>query len=326
MSIGAQVRKLEDRVLINPKDGPAIRRLVTLLDLWENSENASGTFGATQARINEDLGPDWRQDMLDRSQICESYHHWMSVLSSAGMATAVPIAQAFSGRVMTIKGQQTHCDTRIKFFKETKVISRLCHDCYKVQILPSNLDEMFQTYFLLLLLNLPNDNARKCMIELRDGIKYPYKGYIYCQSIEEAKDCMVAFESLKIRNGIKGIRTKISHGCSEFVQEYPDFKFNEAEAFSEFKVPDDWVTKETRYFKNLKLPTSLRKTNSKTFLSLRDVFSFRTWVKYAELIGDEASESYRSQQGPNLLPTFIQRVQKQAKKRNSEMKALVETD
>ncbi len=322
MSVDAQVRQLEQWVAIKPDDGASVRRLVNLLETPRGFTTAFGAFGTAQSRINESLGFDWRLGMLDRRVYSDAYRQWMSILETLGITQVVPVAQMFSGRVLTINGQHTHCDVRLKFFKETKVIPSLCHDCFKVQILPENLDDLFLAYFLLLNLDLPNDNARKCMIELRSGIKYPYKGYIYCQSLAEAKSCLAAFDDLKTKHAICGLPAKISHGCSEFGQEYPDFKYEGSDEQKPFKTPQGWAADEKNYFRDLKLAKPGRQTNNKSIISLRDVFVFRTWVRYAQLIGDETSARFGVDSGPSLFPAFDQRVRRQSKTRNAEMNEL----
>ena len=178
------------------------------------------------------------------------------------------------------------------------MIPGLCHDCYKVQILPENLEAMFQTYFLLLNLDLPGDNARKCMIELRDGIKFPYKAYIYCESVAEAQACRTALCDLQARFGITGVHAKISHGCSEYGQEYPEFKYSDSPDQKPFETPAGWQKIEDSYFSGLNLAAPQRRSNTKPLISLRDVFAFRTWIKYAELIGDESCRAYMAAKGP----------------------------
>lgn len=318
----AQLEKLEGWLAIKPDDLASIRRLVTLLDQTGPRSESIGAFGAAQAKISASLPPDWQSEFLNTDRNAAAYGHWLNILKTAQIGQAVPIGQVFSGQVMTIKGQPAYCGEKLKFFKETSVIPRLCHDCYKVQILPENLEAMFQTYFLLLTLDLPSDNARKCMIELRDDIKFPYKAYVYCESLAEAKTCLAVFQRAQVGAGMTGVQSKISHGCSEYGMKYPAFKYTEGEDQAEFKPPAEWQKIEQTYFNRLNLSPPQTLSNTKPLVSLRDVFAFRTWAKYAQLIGDETYHTYQASKGPALPPAFVKRVQAQAAIRHQEMTEL----
>lgn len=319
MNRKTQLEMLENRFFVNPGDLQALKRLVTMLDAAPVRTNQPGHFEKAQAALGQGFGRNWQKVLLEPGQHAAAYERWLSVLNTAGIKRGVPIGQVFSGRMLTIRGEHAHCDTRLKFFKETKVISGLCNNCYKVQVLPETLEAMFQTYFLLLNLKLPQDNARKCMIELREGIKYPYKAYIYCESVADVKSCLSAFQKLQAEAGIMAIHSKISHGCSEYGLEYPGFKFSEEPGHEAFEMPKEWQSVEKSYFDKLNLPVPSRKTHTKPMISLRDVFAFRTWVKYASLIGDETCQRYHVESGPELPPAFVDRVRKQAVERRQEM-------
>ena len=258
-----QLEKLENRLAINPDDLQAMRRLIAILDALSTKVQSAGHIGSVQTALENELGAGWQSDMLDPARHATAYKGWLELLHSAGIKRGIPVGQIFSGRALTIRGEHAHCNARLKFFKETKVIPGLCHDCYKVQILPENLRAMFQTYFLLINLDLVGDNARKCMIELRDGIKFPYKAYIYCEDVAEAKACLSAFRELQAKFGIKLIHSKISHGCSEYGQEYPDFKYSEELGGSAFDTPKEWRKVEKNYFDKIELPHPNRQSQTK---------------------------------------------------------------
>ncbi|CAD0184607.1 hypothetical protein RUESEDTHA_01489 [Ruegeria sp. THAF57] len=322
MKNSAVLEQLENWIAVRPNDLQAIRRLVTLLDMSNSAQGVSGAFGRAQSKLASTLPKDWQQAFLAPSECAVAYKGWLNVLKSAGIKHAVPVAQVFSGQVLKVQGKVPYCDARLKFFSETKVIPALCHGCYKVQILPETLEKMIQAYLVLLKLDLPGNNTRKCMIELRDGIKYPYKGYIYCNSADEAKACLAAFEGKLAEFGVSGLHLKISHGCSEYGLEYPAFKYSVNAEQTEFEAPKDWAGIEEQYFKGTKFPKPQIKAHTKPFISLRDVFVFRTWAKYAQLIGDETATPFIAQGGPDLPAQFVKRVKAQAAQRNAELTEL----
>ncbi len=318
MTQDAQVDALEAKLLESPGDMQAMRRLVTLLDQKPAAYQGAGRFTSAQNAIARALPGDWSVAFLNADTGAAYVRDWLDAVHSAGIARCVPIGQIFAGRTMTINGTHAHCGARLKFFKETEVIPGLCHDCYKVQILPDSVEGLIRVYFLLINLNLPDDNARKCMIELREGIKFPYKAYIYCQSVEEAKSCLDTFRKAQADFGIEGVRSKISHGCSEYGQTHPTFKYAEGEV-QRFETPNHWAKIERDYFQKINLTPPKRTNNSKPFISLRDVFAFYTWIRYAGLIEDPSAERYLTDTTPELPPVFVDRVNQQADRRRDEL-------
>ncbi len=321
MTHEAQVDALESRLNGNPGDMQAMRRLVTILDQMPAGFLGNGRLTTAQRSITSGLPDNWRQALLSDKATAEFYASWIGTLHAAGITRSVPIGQIFAGRTMTINGIHAHCGERLKFFAKTGVISGLCNDCYKVQILPDSLEALIRVHFLLINMNLPNDNARKCMIELRDGIKFPYKAYIYCESVTEAQDCLKAFRNALADIDPSGIRSQISHGCSEYGQAYPAFKYDQ-NATDVFQAPSDWRKVERDYFRDVALTAPKRVNNSKPLISLRDVFAFRTWAKYAELIGDPSAERFKDKEAPELPPVFVQRVAVQSSLRRAELREL----
>lgn len=315
----SKIEELESWLTLKPKDLRAIRQLVTMLEFAPNSPASAGAFSAAQASMIAALEEEWHKGLLDPDLLVEQFHDWLAVLESNGLSQAVPIGQVFSGRTLQVKGQSAHCGPWLKFFKETGVIPALCNDCYKVQILPHDLAAMFQTYALLQVLNLPNDNARKCMIELRDGIKFPYKAYIYCDTVEDVRICLQAFRELQATHGITGISSKISHGCSEYGQKYPAFKYSEEPVSPKFEPKPEWHEIENNYFKSVNWPAQKRSSNYRQHVSLRDVFGFYTWVRYAEMIGDPTSRGFAGGWAPSLPLPFVERVRTQAAVRSREL-------
>ena len=94
-----------------------IRRLVTLLDFSGSRTAPTGAFGKAQARIAKSLKPGWRSSFLNPAGNAAAYAQWLAILQSARIRQAVPFGQVFSGRVMTIRGQDVHCGEKLKFFK-----------------------------------------------------------------------------------------------------------------------------------------------------------------------------------------------------------------
>ena len=84
------------------------------------------------------------------------------------------------------------------------------------------------------------------MVELREYVKFPYKGYIFCDSEEMAQKELAKLQNILETTGVSAI-SKVSHGCSEFGYEYPEFKYSEGGEHQKFHqknnevIWQDWV-------------------------------------------------------------------------------------
>jgi len=317
------VSKLEKLLLANPGDIRAARNLITILDFHEPSALETGAYTDCQRTLSSNLrGKNWIDEAMLPGKMADRYKQWQDLLDSKGVTTKLPIAQLFMGRLHAICGESANCGQRLSLFEKKGVISKVCNHCYKVQILPLGLVGFMQIYFVLRKLELPNDNARKCMVELREEVPYPYKGYIYCDSEEEAKNCLNVLQSVLKETGITSVYCGISHGCSEYGLVYPEFKYSNDGAHRSFEWPAAWDRLEEEYWVGTQAPVSVRADHNKQGLSIRDVIGFCTWIDFAEIIGDETSRVFRDKPRPDKPARFVGRVLEQSARRRAELEEL----
>ena len=81
-----------------------------------------------------------------------------------------------------------NCYRHFKVFNEFNVIPKYCFSCYKIQINLFTIIDLIKLYFIFDTIYLKNNNMRKCMIETRNQITGNYKGYIYCDGLDEANN------------------------------------------------------------------------------------------------------------------------------------------
>ena len=117
-----------------------------------------------------------------------------------------------------------NCTRHFKIFNEFNVIPRFCFSCYKIQITLFNVLDLIRLYFIFNNLSLKKNNIRKCMIEMRNNIKGNYKGYIYCEGLDEAKIISNKINKIIKENIFSKIKIEIKHGCSEFYNSYQILK------------------------------------------------------------------------------------------------------
>ena len=202
-----------------------------------------------------------------------------------------------------------NCDRHFKVFNEFKVIPKYCFNCFKIQIDLNNIVDLIKLFFIFNNIELKKNNIRKCIAETRNNVYGNYKGFIFCDGLEEAKQLIEVFsrEIKKSKINIKNI--KIKHGCTEFYEDYPEYEKINYDGEQTFKYLNDWKEKEDIIDKRLhrikeKDEKVLRPTLSK--ISLSDVLIIKNWMAYANLIGDKTyNKIFKKQIKSNYLNETI---------------------
>ena len=101
-----------------------------------------------------------------------------------------PLATEFYRGITPSQWKNQHpgrCIRHMSVFVEFNIIPEYCFDCYKVQIEPGTVVELFKLMVIFEQLKLEEDNTRKCCVECREQISGAYKGLIYCREFEDAE-------------------------------------------------------------------------------------------------------------------------------------------
>lgn len=317
------VANLEKRLRSDPDDRIAASNLLRILDFHVPTDRGLGAFSECHqvlAKYHQDR--EWNDTFSDPAAVAAYFKQLNSALDSTGLKPRVAIAQLFAGQFHSIHETQAHCGLHLSLFKKDGVISQICHDCYKVQVLPLDLMTFVRTYFALRSLQLPRDNCRKCMVEMREDIAYPYKGYIYCESEDEALFCRSVLQQTLEAHEISDVYCGISHGCSEFGLKYPGFKYSNDGSHRTFERPGSWDRLEAEFFARNQKPQRFRKDFNHDGITLSDLVGLRTWVAYAELIGDEACWQFQDGPTTEKPQPFATLATKQARMRQDELQEL----
>jgi len=88
-----------------------------------------------------------------------------------------------------------NCNRHLEVFNNFNAIPEYCFGCYKVQVEPKTIIELFKLYFVFDQLQLPQNNSRKCLVELRPEISGTYKGLIYCFNLNEANEIFIILKN-----------------------------------------------------------------------------------------------------------------------------------
>tara|TARA_B100000787_G_scaffold168577_1_gene157609 strand:+ start:8053 stop:9489 length:1437 start_codon:yes stop_codon:yes gene_type:complete len=175
------------------------------------------------------------------------------------------------------------CLRHKKIFNELGIISKACFSCFKIQIEPKNVHELFKLFFIFDKLVLPKNNIRKCMIELRPNVSGCYKGLIYCSSTVETNAILKSIFPI-IKKFIKG-KIKVKRGCTEYEFAYPNYKETNEDNKNFMKYKNEWEKKEILF--DAKKSINLKEDKKSLYnISVLDVLIMNNWLDYAKKIND----------------------------------------
>ena len=214
-----------------------------------------------------------------------------------------------------------NCTRHFKIFNEFNIIPKYCFSCYKVQITLLNVLDLIKLYFIFNNLYLENNNIRKCMIEMRNNIKGNYKGYVYCEGLDEAKIILYKINKIIKKNYTQQFKIEIKHGCSEFYDTYPTFKNINFNGNQDMEYQSEWNVKENIIDKR----NPIRESNDKKILgmtikgmSLSDILIIKNWLAFAKILNDQ---SYKLIYSDEIKTNFIENFLKsQLNFRKNELK------
>ena len=250
---------------------------------------------------------DYSQDKyIEDNQIKELLQKTNSIIEKNLSNLELDIAQTYREQKVPPK-----CNRHKKIFKNESIIPKHCFGCYKIQVEVLNVIELIKLFIVFDKIKLHSGNYRKCMIELRPGIKVDYKGLIFCDSIQESELILKDLELVLQNNFNKNLICKIKRGCSEYYDKYPDYNRFDDKAL---KYNSEWQVYEKKFDeKNPDLIFDKKPSPTIEGLSLFDALVFRNWLAFAKLIGDE---SYKFISSKLYLSKYIEKQMKIKQKNN----------
>ena len=181
-----------------------------------------------------------------------------------------------------------NCSRHHKVFNNFNIIPKFCFSCFKIQIEPKNILELFKLFLIFDSLKLSKNNTRKCLIELRPNIPGTYKGLIYCSSMEEVNEILKDITPILKEVIDSKVKITAKRGCSEFAEKHKDYKETNKEGPNFMKYKNEWQEKEKitdlNEAKNRKRKKEFK--NSTSGLSISDVLIMNNWLNYAKEIND----------------------------------------
>ena len=152
--------------------------------------------------------------------------------------------------------------------------------------------ELIKLSFIFDSFNFPNNNWRKCMIELRPDVSGTYKGLIYCTSMNEAKKIMSDISP--ILKKVLEYKVSIKRGCSEFYNLFPNFKQTNKEESNFMNFDDSWNQIEQKVDNENALEQKKLVASILGF-SISDFMIINHWLNYAKIINEETYKNITSE-------------------------------
>ena len=201
-----------------------------------------------------------------------------------------------------------NCKRHFEVFNKFNIIPKYCFACYKIQINLGNVVDLIKLFLIFDNLSLKNNNIRKCITETRNNIPGNYKGYIYCNGIDEAKEIFDKISDITNRIKFEKIKITIKHGCSEFYESYPDYKEINVKNGKKMEYNENWKEKELIIDNKTPIRNKLDKKKihkSLKGINLSDILIIKNWICYANLIGDF---SYKDIYYKEAKSSFISKI------------------
>ena len=191
-------------------------------------------------------------------------------------------------------GENLNCNRHKKVFNKYNIIPKYCFGCFKVQIELKEVSQLIKLFFIFNHLKLPNDNIRKCFIELRESVNGNYKALIYCSSVDEAK-IVSELTNVYLKRFLKNFKLDIKRGCTEFDISFPGYK--DIKKINEIVYDEEWNKKEKLI--DIEIANGSQKGKKKfsrsiNDITLSDVLIINNWLTYAKIIGDESYQKISS--------------------------------
>lgn len=234
--------------------------------------------------------------MITDAAVRELHTRCERAIAAQGMDGAPCPSQAYRG----VTGSD-NCERHMTVFRTFKSIPKFCFDCYKVQVEPRTVVELIKLLMVFTDIRLPNDNIRKCMIELRADVSGMYKGLVYCLGLDDARDVVARLEAAVAAEISPDIPVALKRGCSEYAVKHPDFNRFDDNGEPVMTYPEAWREDEEYADKYLTRDlTPLPPRAPVTEFTVSDALTLRAWLAFAVAKGEDSYKAVTDNPPPPL--------------------------
>ncbi|MFE8069426.1 hypothetical protein QQM79_00035 [Marinobacteraceae bacterium S3BR75-40.1] len=200
-------------------------------------------------------------------------------------------AQVFSGEsIVPADTLSVGCPRHKLLFRTYGVIPEVCFNCYKIEIQPKKVVDLFKLAILFKRLSFEKNNSRKCFLRPRKDVSSHYSGLIYFKGTTEPKLMLKKIEPV-LRSEIgENIPFFIKRGCTDYSKLYPAYAELDENYEPKTGFNEKWRKIEEQFNKE-GVANQLGERQKSPYpngFGFHDFLSMRTWLSYAKTIGDDS--------------------------------------
>lgn len=268
----------------DPKNIAAMTLLIGALNYCSPEAAVGGDHAKVQEKLRQIVPDSIDIPIITNETVQKLYQQCYSEMAFSGLSD-YKYAQS---QIWRGKEHYLGCERHFVVFNNFNAIPRYCFSCYKIYVEPRTVLELFKLMIVFDTIKLPNDKARKCMVETRPEISGAYKGYIYCQGHDEGLEILRRVQEVVAERISKYVKVTLKRGCSEFALSYPEYIKNDENGKSVMAYKDEWGEHEDYADKNLvkHIYPPVLDSHNHAGLTLHDALVMHNWLAYAATIGD----------------------------------------
>lgn len=277
------VHLLQTALQREPDSSQIALLLIEMLDHHIPPAGKRGPHAAAQAALQQETSAAMARGEIGQETVRELVAACRRVRAEYKIKDAVRPGQMFRGT-----NEDLGCERHKLMFETFNAIPENCFGCFKVQVEPRSLADLFKLMLVFHRLELPRDNIRKCMVERRPDISGTYKGLVYCRGLDEARQVQGIVADSIAGLLAEGTPCAVKRGCSEFALAHPDYGRIGGSEAEMMPYPEDWRPHEAQTDAELAphaYPPAFE-SFSHDGLTLRDALVVQTWLEYAGKNGD----------------------------------------
>ncbi len=247
------VKCMQTSLTVDPANSQFIDGLLDILNFHMVAEEKRELLATVQEEIQKESTPilatlikSDQPAIITDETIQRVYQCSQSIIGKHELVYDGAMSQIFRGQ-----GSDLECLRHMRVFETYNVIPEFCFGCFKVLVEPGTVVDLIKLMLLFDILELPKDNIRKCMIEIRPDISGTYKGYIYCGSLDEAKQIQLITRANVAQYISRNISVSVKRGCSEYVLKHPKYGDIKDDGPPLMAYVEEWRELENYFDKNL---------------------------------------------------------------------------
>lgn len=278
------VKHMQIAVKNAPWDSRSVDEFIFLLNSYMPNTEMDCQYIKAQNELRQVSKEYTDTTRIDDKIVQKLFQKCCSILAMHKLNIHTTMTQLYRGKLGSF-----NCNRHMTVFNTFNIIPEYCFGCFKVTFGPRTVMELFKLLFLFDKIQLPSDNPRKCMVEIRQKISGTYKGFIYCRDLNEGKEILNIVKPLVDEAIGEGIPAYVKRGCSEFNAAYPGYGDITDNKIEHVSYNEEWRSHEEHADKNMgtqPFENHNNFTNNHSGFTLLDTLAMRNWLTYAKKIGD----------------------------------------